>query len=124
MENLQVIKFLTSFSFPERIVLNDLGALYVDLVTRFNITNLTLLWVVFFGFALQGGSGVKLPRPKLVEIMKLSTHIYVLSENIPLLLPFNLFPDVSFFVVAKISFFAKNSTFTQSSNIGSVLEIF
>lgn len=59
-----MIKFLTNFWFPERIVLNDLGALYVDLVTRFNITNLTLLWVVFFGFALQEGSEGKITPSK------------------------------------------------------------
>ena len=68
--------------------------MWIDKVTKsrgLNKVLLTLIWVGFSGtrFAM-GGEGVKLPRQKFLELFHkleiwyVSTHTYVVSENIPL----------------------------------------
>ena len=52
-----------------------------------------------------------------LEFWYASTHIYVVSENIP-------FSTKALLILLMSTFFGKNSTFTQSNTVKVVLEIF
>ena len=93
------------------------------------LSSLTLIWMGFLGVRFEVG-GVNLPRLKLVRIMletwnlvREYTHKFSLRKYIFLV------PRPSYFCwcqdfCKKISFFGKNSTFTESNSVRAVLEIF
>ena len=53
-----------------------------------------------------------------------STHTYVVSENIPCSTKAFLILLISAFFCKKSTFFEKNSTFTENDSVIAVLEIF
>ena len=92
--------------------------------------SLTLIWVDFLGVRFEVGEGLKLTpsRLKLIRIMleiwHVSTHTYVVLENIPFSTKTLLILLMSTFFCKRSLFFGKNSTFTQSNSARAVLGIF
>ena len=91
------------------------------------------IWMGFQWFVLSYGGGVKMLTPCLkvvklcqkYEICNVSTHrTQVVSENTSFSTNAALNLLMSAFFCKKSAFFDKNSTFTQSSSVRAVLEIF
>ena len=59
-----------------------------------------------------------------LEIWYVSTSTFLVSENVPFTTKTPLILLMSAFILQKIAFLVKSSTFTQSNSIRAVLEIF
>ena len=90
---------------------------------------LTLIWVGFLGVRFQVGRDKIILCLELVRIMLetwilyISTHEYMLSENIPFSTK-NLFILLMSAILQNISIFWQKSTFTQSNGVRAVFGIF
>ena len=84
---------------------------------------LTLIWVGFLGVRFEVGEGGKItPPPMNLTRTYISTHTYVVSENIPLSTKAILILMMSAFFCKKSPSFGKNST--HSNIVRAVLKIF
>ena len=96
---------------------------------------LTLIWMAFLGMNFVMGKGRGKINPSLsplsktyqsfVKFWQVSTHLYVVSENITFSTRTSLIFLISaFFFCKKSALFGKNGTFLQSNSMRVVLEIF
>ena len=107
---------------------------WIDKVTKSRVLNessLTLVSVGFSGVHFALGGGLKLPPVKNLlelcykrEIWYVSTHTFVVSENIPFSTKNPLILMISIFFAKNQQLLVKNSTFTQNNGMRAVLEVF